>query len=647
MKDSTKTKAQLVEENKELRKRVAELTQLEVERKMEEEALRESEEKYRSLFDLSPIGITILDMKGVITSCNSAVYEVGGYSEDELVGGHFSKIAPIRATDLPKFMKIFGSIIKGKVPESFEMEYQRKDGTMGWTEIHVSLLEVNGRKQGILVLQRDIAERKRLEESLRESEERYRIFFEQAADSIVLVDAGTGELVQFNERAYENLGYVQEEFQELKIPDFEVTESEEEVVKHIERVVREGGHVFETKHMTKGGDIRDIMVNARTISIGGRNFIHSIWRDITDQKRTEQAVRESEERYRQLVSTSTDAIILVDAETMRFIEVNKACEELYGYSQEEFRNLTPRDISAEPEKSEAAMKDIIGGRLKRIPVRYDKKKDGTKFPVEISASRFALGDRTVLCSVIRDISKRLKVKEELEKRRRDLRKLTARLVTAQEEERKQVSMELHDEFGQALTALQINLAAIKTELPSGSPSDLPEKLEETSTLADELLERSRELSLELRPTLLDDLGLAPTIRWYTDRFTKRLNVNVEVNVDGFEERLPGEIETVIYRVMQEAMTNISRHAEAKNVRVDLEREKSSVMMLVEDDGKGFDVEAVADQETPEGKLGLMGMEERVGYLGGSLDIRSTPGKGTTIRVEIPMEEGVWTQLEFC
>ena len=134
--------------------------------KQAEKALGESEEKYRRLFEFSPIGITTIDMKGVITSCNPAVYKVGGYSEDEIVGKHFSKIAPVRLRDIPNLVRVFTSIIRGKVPKPFEVAYQRKDGTIGWTELHVALLEGGGRKLGVQVLQRDISDRKQLEQEL-------------------------------------------------------------------------------------------------------------------------------------------------------------------------------------------------------------------------------------------------------------------------------------------------------------------------------------------------------------------------------------------------------------------------------------------------------------------------------------------------
>jgi len=165
-------------------------------------------------------------------------------------------------------------------------------------------------RQRTAELKRAETERKRVEEALRESEQRYRAIFEQAADSIVLVDTDTGALVEFNDRAHENLGYTREEFKKLRIPDFEVIESPEEVAKHIKKVVREGSDTFETKHRRKDGEIRNILVSTIAISLGGSGFVQGIWRDITDRKRAEEALRRSEEKYRTIVENVNDALII-------------------------------------------------------------------------------------------------------------------------------------------------------------------------------------------------------------------------------------------------------------------------------------------------------------------------------------------------
>jgi PAS domain S-box-containing protein len=141
------------------------------ERKQAEELLRQNEEKYRMLFELSPIGITTVDMKGTITSCNPAVYQKGGYSAGEQVGKHFSKVAVVRPKDMPKFLRVFNSIARGKVPQPFEVAYNRKDGSLGWTELHIALLAAGGKKLGIQVMQRDVTDRKHMEQEIQRKNE--------------------------------------------------------------------------------------------------------------------------------------------------------------------------------------------------------------------------------------------------------------------------------------------------------------------------------------------------------------------------------------------------------------------------------------------------------------------------------------------
>jgi PAS domain S-box-containing protein len=181
-------------------------------------------------------------------------------------------------------------IVSGKPSTAAEFEFVKKDGSRIFVEIS-SIPIGEGDSTEIVAVVRDITERKQVEETLRESEERYHAFFEQAPDSIVLVDAETGELVEFNDRAHQNLSYTREEFQKLKLEDFEVIESAQKVAKHIQKVVKQGGDTFETKHRTKAGDIRDVSVSCRAISIRGKHFVQSMWRDITEEKRAQEEIK--------------------------------------------------------------------------------------------------------------------------------------------------------------------------------------------------------------------------------------------------------------------------------------------------------------------------------------------------------------------
>jgi PAS domain S-box-containing protein len=222
--------------------------------------------------------------------------------------------------------------------------------------------------------------------------------------------------------------------------------------------------------------------------------------------------------------------------------------------------------------------------------------------------------------------------------RAGLERLSARLMRAQEEERARLSRELHDEIGQALTAMSINLAEIEKRLPAELAPSIQERLVETSALIEQTSQRISALALDLRPTLLDDLGLVPATRWYVNRYSERTGLEVQMEVAGLAERLDPEIETALYRVVQEALTNVARHADATRVRLHLERKDDLVTALIEDDGCGFEA-ARRVEDVWEGGAGLLGMQERVTLLGGRLTVQSMRGEGTRLLVEISLRRG--------
>ncbi len=221
--------------------------------------------------------------------------------------------------------------------------------------------------------------------------------------------------------------------------------------------------------------------------------------------------------------------------------------------------------------------------------------------------------------------------------REQLRTLSAQIVQAQEEERRRLARELHDEIGQALTAITLDLGMLAQLIPK-SDERLQRALEDAQTLSQNALEEVRRLSVELRPAILDDLGLVPALRWTLDRHMERTGAQGRFEVIGLEGRLPGEIETVCYRAVQEALTNVARHASARSiaVRLELERDGRTVHLTISDDGVGFDVRQALHRAQVGGSLGLLGLRERVELLGGHLDIRSRPGRGTTVEVRLPV-----------
>jgi signal transduction histidine kinase len=215
---------------------------------------------------------------------------------------------------------------------------------------------------------------------------------------------------------------------------------------------------------------------------------------------------------------------------------------------------------------------------------------------------------------------------------RDLQRLSSQLLTAQEEERRSIARELHDEVGQVLTAIKVELAVAQRSLEAaGADADA---LRDAKTITDGALHTVRDLSRLLHPAMLDDLGLGATIDWYLKGFGKRHGVHIELLQDRMDERLTPDIEAGVYRIVQEALTNVAKHAQASTCRVFLQRLTHTVLVTVEDDGIGFRPEEVSSAGASRG-IGLVGIRERVTQLRGDLRLESAPGKGTRLTVELP------------
>jgi signal transduction histidine kinase len=225
---------------------------------------------------------------------------------------------------------------------------------------------------------------------------------------------------------------------------------------------------------------------------------------------------------------------------------------------------------------------------------------------------------------------------EIEAQRKELHEVSLRLVNAQEEERRRISRELHDELGQALTALKINLDVARRALPKAAPAKLQHSVQEAGVLAVQTLEAARSLSLELHPAMLDDLGLVSALRWEVDRYEQRTGQTIHFNADIGNLVLQPELEITVYRIITEALTNAARHAQSENIEVNLKVENHQVDVSVEDDGVGFDVEGWSNSPGERRSLGLVSMRERAGLLGGKLEIMSSPGQGTRIQAQLPV-----------
>jgi signal transduction histidine kinase len=228
--------------------------------------------------------------------------------------------------------------------------------------------------------------------------------------------------------------------------------------------------------------------------------------------------------------------------------------------------------------------------------------------------------------------------QEIATARAELKQLSARLVEAQENERRSISRELHDEVGQALTGIRVELATLSRMIGGGEADELEVKVDEIKQMVEDSVGVVRNMALLLRPSMLDDLGLVPALQWQAREVFKRTGVRVKVAAEGVSEDLPEDHKTCIYRIVQEALHNCVQHAQAGMVRVTVQQEPSRILLAIQDDGKGFDPQQ-------ERGMGLLGMQERVSHLGGTFSVESLPGSGAIVCIVLPLTNPVEDQLQ--
>ena len=228
------------------------------------------------------------------------------------------------------------------------------------------------------------------------------------------------------------------------------------------------------------------------------------------------------------------------------------------------------------------------------------------------------------------------MEEKLQQYQDELQKLTAQLFTVQEDERKWISRELHDEIGQALTMLKLNLFSLKDLVDRKQTEKIKARLEEMEFSCEKMLDNVHEMTLDLRPHMLDDLGLIPTLRWYLNRISKQANFEPHIKSVNWKVSLIPELEVAVFRIIQEAMTNVAKHAMAQNVFIHLKQKNDIVDISIEDDGQGFDAKKIRNLKFQAHGIGLLGMRERISMLQGIFQVVSIPGKGTLISASLPL-----------
>ena len=371
----------------------------------------------------------------------------------------------------------------------------------------------------------------------------------------------------------------------------------------------------------------DVEVHASVIESGGRKLILSVERDITERLKREQEIL----KLSTAVEYSPSVVIITDKNNI--IEyVNRKFVEVTGYNADEVIGQNAGNIGLQPATEEEKMLRTLAEGKEWHGEFINRKRNGELYyeSASISAIRDESGNIAHLIKVAIDITEKKRTESELQRSELQLRELTGHMRQIREEERKSIARNIHDNLGQALTALKIDLSWLDKRLTE-EQLPLQYKAQEMSQLIDQSIQTVKELSSELRPEMLDILGLSAAIEWHTAEFQKRTGIKCTLNLGENDIKLEKEYAIDCYRILQESLTNISLHAEATRVRINLKQEADKLIMQIKDNGKGI----TAGQLRSSRSFGLIGMRERAKAIGGYLEMRGIYEKGTTVKLTVP------------
>ena len=487
----------------------------------------------------------------------------------------------------------------------------------------------------IEALRTELRKRDQVIADLQRSEQKYRHFFEKSPAMIYVVDMN-GKFMNVNRAGVQMLGFSDaEEVIGRAFNDFFFIE--DDAVMDYRDIIRQYGAIrdFETRMRCKSGEIRDVQITAamRTTVAGKLKGYEGFVIDITKRKIAERKLAESEAKQRMVLENSLTAIYIFQ-DGGYFSYANPQMVNILGYDHaDEIIGKSFWELIGEEDRAVVKARGLRREQGEIFPRRYKfrmLRKDGTEIWVDMRSSHAADMGRPAVVGNFIDITKEKNAEE-------DIRQLSHRLINVIEEERRALAADLHDEFGQALTLLQLDVAALQNSFAAerqeaqGLCLKIMEQIQK-------LAENIRDTTSRLRPDMLDHLGLVPTLQWSIEDFRHRWqDVEIEFQSTGLKRRLSPDTELVLYRIFQEGLNNIGRHARARTVNVQLTCSHPLVIFIVRDDGVGFDMDQAGLPDNHERLgIGLLSMKERVSSLGGTLLISSVPKKGTTIRVELPI-----------
>jgi PAS domain S-box-containing protein len=596
-----------------------------------ERDLRASEERYRYLVQNAPDLIWSIGPDARLNFLSAAVERLTGFQPEELLGQHFGALVHESSNDVAE-LDWTAALVGPSQEVRGRLSLRHRDGSAVPAEfIAIASLDETGRFTGANGSVRDMRDHDRLERDLRASEDRYRNLASSSPDMVFATDA-EGRYTFLSDRASTMLGW--DLAQSVGRPFFEFVAPgwEEAAVASYQAVVDDPAtvHSIRMDFLDGDGEPRALEINVLgKVEDGVLVGINGVARDISERLRLEHELSQSEERFRFLVQNSPDIVFSTDAEG-RFTFLSDAIERMTGHRAED---IIGQHFSVLVDQTTIP---LAGNRWAELVAHPDREQqaalvlrgvDGRRVPVDVRAIGITDGDVFGgIQGAARDVSDQVRLENELRRQAGEL---------AAGEERAHLARELHDSVTQALFSMTLVSRSVEMLLDR-DPEAAKEQLTQLRELQREALAEMRALIFELRPGNLEQEGLSRALKTHAAALQGRLGLPIVVDSE-LPERLPLPAEEVLYRIAQEALHNVVKHAAAQRVRVEVRRLDGGARLRVEDDGKGFDVERV-----PEGHLGLAGMRARSERVGARFSCTSEMGEGTTI--EVTMDAAVLERL---
>ena len=598
------------------------ITDLTNQRRTETE-LRESEEKYRELFENESDAVMIFDAETLrFEDANRATLDIYGYSKEEFLTLTVAEVSAEKEKTRVAVKKIKDEESGSQyVPLRY---FRRKDGSVFPGEIKAGNFISKGRKK-IIGAVRDITERMNAQQDLKKSEARYRALSEATFEAIFISEKGV--CLDVNPRAVELFGY---EYDEL-IGVFGTHVIAPEFKELVEQNMLSGYEKpYEAVAQKKDGSHIRVEIRGKMMRYEDRDVRITVIRDIDAQRRAAEALRKSEKRYRDLFNSIPIGLYRTTPEGS-ILDVNPAMLDILGYPDREgLLQVKTLETYIDPDDRKQFRRLLEEqGFVHDFTVRL-RRYDGKSIWVSINTTIVQDTDNQITYyeGAMADISAR-KASEE------QIHKLSQQLLQAQEDERHMISRELHDTVAQDLSVAKMACDLIYAGRLNNRPAEA-HRVHEICEILQKTILGVRTMAYDLRPPVLEELGLVETIYRFCEDFTLMWGIPVDFQSAGLKNlKLDYAVQINLYRLMQEGLTNIRKHAAAGRVTLKLAAAFPNIFLRIIDNGRGFDVQARADVTGPEKRMGLRSMQERVTLLNGKMKLQSKPGQGTKVTITLP------------